>query len=77
MEDFKRRFDEFCASDKDGKKSQMKAPTDKNHPMKQFDSELWRIEIDLENVNDLVKRIENDRKPTMRETLKSYLPSIF
>jgi hypothetical protein len=49
----------------------------KDNPLRKIDGEMWKVEIDVENVNDIVKRIKNEMKPTMKEKLKSLMPSIF
>lgn len=46
-------------------------------PLKYLDQELWRVEIDIENANDLCRRLGEDTKQTVKEKLKSFFPSIF
>ena len=46
-------------------------------PLRYLDQETWRVEIDIENVNDLIRRLSEDSKQNVREKLKSLMPSIF
>ena len=46
-------------------------------PLKYLDNQIWKVEIDIENVNDVWRRLTEDTKQTIREKLKSLLPSIF
>ena len=62
---------------KPGQAAKTVSKKDDNNPLKQIDTDLWNVEIDLENVNDLIRRIENDRKPGFTDKLKSLFPSLF
>ena len=46
-------------------------------PIRYLDHTVWKIEVDIENVEDISKRISADGQQTIREQLKSFLPSIF
>ena len=54
-----------------------KAIPEGTDPLKYIDQELWNIEIDIENANDLSRRLTEDNKQTLREKLKSIMPAIF
>ncbi|CAI2365326.1 unnamed protein product [Moneuplotes crassus] len=49
----------------------------KSDPLRYLDSLVWKIEIDIENVDDICKRLKDDSHQTIREQLKSFMPSIF
>lgn len=46
-------------------------------PLRWLDQEVWKVEIDIENINDLTRRLGEDNQQTFQEKLKSILPSIF
>jgi hypothetical protein len=41
----------------------------------QLENELWLVEIDIENANDILKRVEDQRKPGLGSRLKSWFRS--
>lgn len=46
-------------------------------PMKAYDRLLWRIEIDVENIEDLISHLQNRKEQTLREKFKSLFPRFF
>lgn len=71
LEKIKEYIDEFSTTGK------LKFLGGKQDPAKYLDSELWNIEIDIENSNDLCRRLTEDNSQSIREKLKSFFPSIF
>lgn len=42
-----------------------------------LDLRLWKLEIEVDNLNDVVERIKKQHRPSLRERLKNFLPSFF
>lgn len=42
-----------------------------------LDLRLWKLEIEVDNLNDIVQRVRAQHKPSLRERLKNLLPSFF
>eukprot|EP00826_Nyctotherus_ovalis_P005008 TRINITY_DN11111_c0_g4_i1.p1 TRINITY_DN11111_c0_g4~~TRINITY_DN11111_c0_g4_i1.p1 ORF type:complete len:450 (+),score=150.51 TRINITY_DN11111_c0_g4_i1:115-1464(+) len=45
--------------------------------LKRIDAKLWKIEIDIENVLDMIKRIKKQSDVTWKERFKNWFPKIF
>ncbi len=45
--------------------------------LKAVDAKLWKIEIDMENVADMIKRIKMQSNLTWKEQFKNWFPKIF
>lgn len=42
-----------------------------------LDLRLWKLEIEVDNLSDVVERIRKQHRPSFRERLKNLLPSFF
>ena len=45
--------------------------------LKGLEADIWKIEVDLENVKDILLRIKTQNQPTFKEKLKNLFPKIF
>jgi len=45
--------------------------------LKNLDARMWKIEIDIENISDMVKRIKLQNDVTWKEKFKNWFPKIF
>ena len=45
--------------------------------LKRLDAKMWKIEIDIENILDMIKRIKKQSDVTWKERLKNWFPKIF
>lgn len=48
-----------------------------HHDTAEFEIELWRLEVDVENLNDVVKRIERSTEGKWGKKLKSWIKDLF
>ena len=74
VDDLQSRFAEL---DKEGKLEGGDSANYKNSAIKALDCSVWKVEIDIENVHDICRRLVEDSQQTLQEKLKSFLPKIF
>ena len=72
-------YDSYLPSNKIIKEINIKEEENKiNHKdfLKNLDIQTWKIEVDLENINDILIRFKSSQNPTIINNIKSILKEI-